>query len=911
MFKKLTAYILTLTIFATAWGTALETAFASNDETEEIPKLHYYTGRPVEEIPEELLESDSRGGRLIPLDKYNFSSPDAQFDNSGVGLVWTKLENQGFYKITVEDEAAAKYVKSEPFDIKPNRQYLLSILIWMDFSRYYAPISRTREMTLAMSVTNSEATKEFISLRRGLPDYTDGWQRIEVVVSPGLLESGTKAQLNFQTAGFTQDAPESAMYIADFKVYELPEKELMPYKEGEGMVFRGSAGSLDMKVESAREEEGKIIVDTTGARYTFDKENDTIAAEQKIGKEREVSQWKSSVSLEGLSIRSKTDNEAVITNPNISFGVQMDGTVFLTPHKGDVNLICTSKIAGIWNRLNFGYLIALDDYGGFTVTPDIPAGSGKTCKYEVLTEGLDFPYWEFSNAIVWASDTEQEEFNTKISNAKPGWQIAWTVSPGERLAITTFPPREYDWEESFNNSYMNVYPAAQHYTRMGEYATDLRIGTVATWSFVHHTSGMEFGRNYIYEEKEDDFRSIIKTAHDNNVKILPYTSGYFYYNRDDPTEWINEVKRLRDTYGVDGVYSDGLPSESQWVVAYEEARMLRELFPDGTLIVHQTGQPANGGPPLSSPAFFLPMVDSYLSVTLKGENVGLIGKEAPLAHMTWNQFAIANCIGVQKGDYWKYTDADGKKVMIPQISQDLMNLIQNGRARNTNEKEWVNIYLPILNKLEEEWKKHGEEENFYEKYYAPLARKLSREYLEYLGDFKIVEEDFEKESTLDDYSLTNVDAALTAMQDSNVLKISGKRNRDAGSVFKKSMSLSGKVSVCYDFMADEAGDYEQLISDDYGTHGIGILFSRDGKIKLRNSNGGYAVIGRYKKDVWQKVRLEIDTDTHRLNVFVNDNKLIRDFDLSEELYYLSNYEFFSGGYGSVCYIDNFKVSFNY
>ncbi len=912
MFKRLMTLFLSTVIIVSGIGSFSLIACADEaGKTEELPKLHYYTGRPVEQIPEELFEIDTRGGSLIPLEKYDFSSPDAKFDNSGVGLVWTKLGEQGFYKITVEDESKAKYVKSEPFNIKPNRQYLLSILIWMDFSRYYETTGRTREMALTMSVTNDEATKEFLSLRRGLPDYTDGWQRLDFVVSPGLLEAGTKAQLNFQTGGFTNDAPESAMYIADFKVYELPEKELVPYKEGEGMIFRGGAGNLDMRLEDAVQSDDKIIVNTTGARYTFDIKNDTVTAEQKIGMKREVSEWKSSVSFEGLSVKSKTDNEAVLTNPNISFGVQMDGTVFLTPHKEDARLICTSKIAGIWNRLNFGYLIALDDYGGFTVTPDIPAGSGKTSKYEVLTEGLDFPYWDFSNAIVWGSNEKQEDFNTKVSNAKPGWQIAWTVSPGERLAITTFPPREYDWEESFNNNYMNVHPAAQYYLRMGEFASDFKIGTVATWSFVHHTSGMEFGRHYIYEKKEDEFRSMIKTAHDNNVQILPYTSGYFYYNKDEPTEWINEIKRLKDTYGIDGVYSDGLPSESQWITAYEEARMLREMFPDGSLIVHQTGQPANGGPPLSSPSFFLPMVDAYLSITLKGENVGLLGKEQPLPHMTWNQFAIANCIGVQKGDYWEYENDKGELVMIPQISQDLMNLIQNGRARLTDEKIWVNVYLPILKRLEQEWKQYGGEENFYEKHFAPLARSLCREHLSYLGDFNIIKEAFDDTASLQEYSVNNADAVIASSGEAQVLKVSGKRNRENGSIFKKSMSLSGQITVEYDFMADEAGNYEQRITNDYDEHGIGILFSKDGKIKLRNSGGGYAVIGRYKRNLWQKVKLEINTDTHRLNVYVNGDKLIRNYNLSDELYYLSNYEFFSGGYGSVFSLDNLNVTFNY
>lgn len=903
MVKRLISIGLVLLLLITA---QVPLVFA--EETEEVePKLHYFTGRPVEEIPESLLEVDSRGGELIPLEKYDFSSKDAEFDNSGVGLVWTTLNGQGFYRITVEDEAVAKYVKSEPFDIKPNRQYLLSILIWMDFSRYTTFNGRTREMNLTMSVTNSDATKEFISLRRGMPDYTDGWQRLETVLSPGLLEAGSKAQLNFATTAFTQDAPESAMYIADFKVYELPEKELVPYKEGEGMVFRGGAGELDMRVEGVKEDENTIVVDTTGACYTFNTQTDTISAEQKISKRRKVSEWKSSVSLEGLKVRSITENEAVITNSNISFGVQLDGTLFLTPHKGDARLVCTSKIGGIWNRLNFGYLMALDDYGGFTVTPDIPAGTGKTCNYEVLTEGLDFPTWEFSNAIVWGSTDKQEEFNTHISNAKPGWQIAWTVSPGERLAITTFPPREYDWDASFTNNYINVYPAASHYLKMQERHEDEGIGTVAMWGFLHHGSGMEYGRYYLHDVKEDDLRDMIKTAHAQGVDAITYTSAYFYYNREEPTEYINEVARLKEKYGIDGVYSDGTPSESQWITAYEEARMLRELFPSGTVIVHQTGQPANGGPPLSSASYFLPMVDTYFTGTLKGENIGLIGESAPLPYVTWNQHNIANCIGIQKGDYWNYENEKGELVMIPQATQDLLHLIHNGRARVTDERNWINVYYPILKELKSDWEKNGDKENYYEAYFAPLARKLCHEHLAYLGDLTAVSNDFENENPLKDYSVSNVNTEIN----DGTLKVSGKRNYEEGSIFKKTMSLSGSVTVEYDIELLEAGDYEQRVGDDYGTPEVGLMFSKDGKIKLKTSDGGYTIIGKYSRNALQKVKLLINTDTHKLDVYVNDACLISDMNIDKELFYIGSYEFFSGGYGTAFTLDNFKVSYRY
>ena len=60
--------------------------------------------------------------------------------------------------------------------------------------------------------------------------------------------------------------------------------------------------------------------------------------------------------------------------------------------------------------------------------------------------------------------------------------------------------------------------------------------------------------------------------------------------------------------------------------------------------------------------------------------------------------------------------------------------------------EWEKEYVPRLRALEELWKEKGDDPDFYEKYYAPKARELTREYLSKFGDTESLNETFDNEN---------------------------------------------------------------------------------------------------------------------------------------------------------------------
>ncbi len=910
-------YILPLTVAAEeiGWEESFYTEKLSDAEVaegiqkEETALSHKHTGAAPGAIPPELKTVDTRGGTIVEYDiegegHFDFSKPGIKYgSNRNVATLEyiTLPGGDGCYKYNIAGNSPnSQSIYSDiGFRVKANHNYLISALMWIDYSRF-AMDGSFREALINL---HCEGLTQ-LSLRHGLTDYTGGqWQRIEYVASPGLMETN-KARWILQTWGFQIGTPEESMYVADVTVVELPPVEVTPYKEGEGVTFRGGAGDLDMRVESAEETEDKIVVNTTGTRYTFDKKASTMLAEQKISKAREVSEWQSSVDFSDLSIRSQTENEVVITNSRVTFGVQLDGAVFLTPHGGDITMTVTSKIPGMWNRLNFGFLQAMDDYGGFTVTPDLPEGTGKRVNYEVLTEGLDFASWDFVNQLAPGASGRAHDFNTVISNVRAGWQIRWTMSPGERLAISTFPPREYDWEESFELTYQN----RDATNSLAEYATDYenydkRVATL--FNFGDRSYANEWHGLFTFRANEERMHAHVEAAHAAGIKAIVYAPAYFYYNKETPDEFITEIKRIRDTYNLDGIYSDGLPSEHQWVTGYEESRMLRELFAGGALIAHQTGVPANGGGPLSAAAFSLPFVDTYWSATLKAETVYAEGLYPAIAKMTWSQRNVANCVGITKGDAWYILGEDGSRVSIPQLVKDLVALEFNGRARITaRSADFRTQYVAELRMLKALWQQYGDDPDFYDKYYAPAVRAYNRPLLSaYDIQQLVVDADFADEDVKEDFAVYDT----TMEKVDGRLKITGQPKAQRGSIFKRTQSVSGPMTIEYTINVEERGDFAQSFHTGYGQTAAGLLFGEDGKIKIRNIEGAYVNLMPFSRNTDYRVRLEIDTDAHTWSVYINDTLAAENLAMPETVYGVSELEMTDGGYGSVCYIDDVRV----
>jgi DNA-binding transcriptional ArsR family regulator len=308
---------------------------------------------------------------------------------------------------------------------------------------------------------------------------------------------------------------------------------------------------------------------------------------------------------------------------------------------------------------------------------------------------------------------------TYLSTADPGWRVTWFVSPGERLGISVFPPRPYPWAESFDRTFTLTHRSVpiDAYEKVGEH-----IDALIMWDFFQRSWAMSWGREWSAVDDEA-LRSHIAAIKQAGMRPIPYMTGWFYYSLD-AEEFTGEVKRLRDAYGFEGVYYDGIPLD--WVVAYEEMRMTREIFPDGRVILHHT-YPA----PLYEGSIELPAIASYADVTWMAELIYGVGRDWPYPKYFTSQYRKANCVGVMLHDHWEWGS---------RVDKDIMMLHHNGRASapslpwktGPNEGvfgEWVERYIAVAEELRKLWQEKGDDPDFYEKHYLPKVRELTDDQL--------------------------------------------------------------------------------------------------------------------------------------------------------------------------------------
>jgi len=627
-------------------------------------------------------KSESVDGDVLRIAGLDLREPGAEWTGDGRWeMVRERHDGRDCYCLQIKDrrfEAFTDWSVSarNTLPLKPNRNYVVSALLKADFER-------PAEVNLGLKMIDAGG-KQVIWNLNGLPNQTNRWTQWqwEFTTDP----RATHGVFSMLLMRFPRDT--GKLWIADVAFIERPELPPPVFKSGEGATFRGGPGALPMRVEDAQVKQQRIVVVTTGAEYVFDLAGNTITASQRIETPRKIATWVSSLSFDGLNVLSQSDKDCVLANDSVTFGIQCDSLVMVVPHDQLV-LKCTSHIGGRWNRQACGHMLIVDDFGGMSVNPDIPFGTGRLARvhfgrhYEGVKPGRVRP-----GEVDFSGTSDRQQL---LSHAEPDWEISYYLTSGERLGISVFPPRPFPWAESFQFAWLlakrkdplDGYPRRVR----GEHHVEL------LWDFFQRSWAMSWGP---WHEPYDESLvhkhvAAIKAA---GAAPIMYASPQWYYSRD-AQEFAGELRRLRDTYGIEGIYYDGIPSQ-EWLVAYEEMRMTRELFPEGPVIVHNTGQCYNGNPPLGEPALRIPAVETYATATYAGELVYGEGPDWPFIQYSASQYRKANNIGVMKGDAWEG---------VTDLEKVLTMLLHNGRGQY---RKYPREYFQVLQQLEELWKQHGD-----------------------------------------------------------------------------------------------------------------------------------------------------------------------------------------------------------
>lgn len=598
-------------------------------------------------------------------------------------------------------------------------RYIVSAVIRTSFPR------ESTEINLGLYYL-SNGTHMNMSRFGGLPNSTaqisgnvDGWCRWEwelTTAQDSRIQAGAMAIHVYAPAG--SHAPGSSTIrhpigppplfeIADFAAIETPPPTTQAFAVGGGLAFRGSAGDLQMRVLQCN----ATAVVTTSARYTFDTAKGLISVEQQIDWRRPLSQWQLSHSLSGLHVvewKKGAAGRCVMAtgDSSLSIGVQVDGLLGFVPHTTPLSLTVIAKFAGTFSRQADGHILTEDDWGGFTVSPHSQSGSGVVPKLHAHSDDLQF------------MDLPPHDVNS-TTPAPAGWWATWVVQPGDRLFTSVMPVRPYDWGGSFKFHWAGCYESVERCPSMvGSNGSQPFLNNLILWNAAPHPWGMSWTGPYPPSPNANAVNETVAKLHSVGVKALPYMSAWFHSGRN-ATEYLGHVAEWKARFGIDGLYTDGLP-EDDWTVAYEEMRMLRELFASGTLVVHDTIREEG-----ILPAQYRPFLHAYADATLMAE--GMISNDG--VKWQWpryctSQFRKSNTFGSVKGNKWNGTGMESN----PGV-QDLVSLLFGGRDRPG--LPGYDQYLQTLHALEVIWQQHyadstdGFESTFYDQYYLPAAQNLT------------------------------------------------------------------------------------------------------------------------------------------------------------------------------------------
>lgn len=459
----------------------------------------------------------------------------------------------------------------------------------------------------------------------------------------------------------------------------------------------GDSTLMGMRIESSYFAENAFLIETTGAHFEY------VKGELKIyqGLDKTNRRLLSTVIFDNepnfIKVEAN-DDHVLLWSDNLNIGIYGDSTCIIAP-KVKLELKCTGNFKPDYEGRHKGELLLIDDSGGMEIYPQRHEASYKVRMIEL---------------------------------GKKDWIAEYLLNANERVMIVAFPGKHFDWEKSFKSRIIvthgsvglgigNPYGQMPPDHTIRQWTKNFDI-LVLFYKGLYERPGGDYrrllARGPYTVENEPEFRRLLKTAHENGMKVVTYCSLFSYYREFKKFEpFYEQIKALRDKFGIDGVYVDGLTfdyllsKDDNKIANWEMIRRLRELFgPNGVIIFHGTH---NRGTHLANPVATAPNIDSYCTATMYGEGVSFDSVDDPYVKYQVRKYGISNTIGM-----WRY-DQKPDSITYEEIIDAVLRM--NGREMAYG---WVPLYeKPRNNKYT--W---GSGFNKSYSYYAKNLVQLEQEY---------------------------------------------------------------------------------------------------------------------------------------------------------------------------------------
>lgn len=379
-----------------------------------------------------------------------------------------------------------------------------------------------------------------------------------------------------------------------------------------------------MKVESARQEGDRVTVQTTGARFVFQKtgERGRISCTQRLNRERLVATVELSRPLGNLSIQHVDEERAVLHQDAVGCGYLR----LAVGRDSSLELYCLPELS-VSIQGSFrpdccssrdGHVLLIDEIGGFGAFP-----------YQGLR------HWDHVDA------------------AQAEWKVAYDLDGYARLYLSVFPPRRFETAQSFDERIV-------HHGSIGPwtpppYPTDAMIEEFSRYGNVLVLHEMLWQGKLTREGKpiaslddllldacfcthdyvavdERELERVVATSHRRGMKVIPYMSPNYSTARG--REFLDRVKAAIGRFGFDGVYYDGISQDIAY--SHDIIRGTRDIVGDGVIYCHEPN-------PFRSRHVYCPFIDTWADYLLRAE--GFTGFTDRFLRYVVSGYNISNAIG--------------------------------------------------------------------------------------------------------------------------------------------------------------------------------------------------------------------------------------------------------------------------
>ena len=439
--------------------------------------------------------------------------------------------------------------------------------------------------------------------------------------------------------------PLRTVYLAAGLIFLLSNYSLEPVfaQATLGDIAKGDGTCMGMEIKNVNNVEDGYSVVTTGAVFQIQKNRVQIF--QRIAKSRKLAllQWSKSTNFK---IIDRCSDHVVVQGDGLMVTIYGDSTCILHTASADTLRIQGEFLPEYIGRFG-GELLLIDHYGGVQICSD--------------------------------RNRNNYPINAQCQANMP-WQASYHLEKSERLMVAAFPERSFDWEKSFASNIIFTQAAqGRSYGKMPpkrlmrRWAENFQIMVI--WHnglYIPSNSGVTYAGPYDIADPIA-FKEGIETAHCMGLKMIVYTSFYYFDEKHGNIDtYIEQIQKLKDNYGIDGVYIDGLLTEidghvhDQVFINWEIVRRLRKIFgQDGVIVYHGTA--------FGHAVATMPQVDTYCDATLNGENIPYKSFTDPYIRFQVKKYGISNTVALWKPGPGPYQDGD------PMIVDAVLSM--NGRIR--------------------------------------------------------------------------------------------------------------------------------------------------------------------------------------------------------------------------------------